>query len=171
MVTLSTHYITKGRVATFFCLMVSLALSALAAGPATLPTFSLPDAEGKMISSAQFAGKVLVIDFWATWCATCKETVPRLSALQEKHKAKGLVVIGISVDKGSDEKIRKSAKKLGVNYLVLRDKENSLASAFGFSGIPSLYVFDRKGQLKLGLPGYDHDQEKQLDEAAEAALR
>lgn len=142
----------------------------LAEGPATLPAFSLPDLDGKMHSQSEFAGKALVVDFWATWCATCKETVPKLVELSEKYRGQGLNLIGISVDKASDSKVRKEAKKLGINYLVLRDKENSLSQTFHFNGIPSLYVFDGKGQLKLALPGYDPDQEKQLEAAVTQAL-
>jgi peroxiredoxin len=135
-----------------------------------LPTFSLPDLEGKTWTQSQFQGHPLVVDFWATWCNTCKETIPKLAELSQKFKGKGLTVLGISVDKGSDEKIAKAAKKLGINYLVLRDKDNTLAKAFGFNGIPSLYVFDKHGKLKSSMPGYDPDQEKALEDATTLAL-
>jgi len=153
-----------------------LVLSALlAAGPAAaldvLPPFSLPDLEGKTWTQAQFQGQALVVDFWATWCSTCKETVPKLAALSTQYKDKGLTVIGISVDKGSDEKIAKAAKRLGINYLILHDKDNGLGKVFGFSGIPSLYVFDKQGKLRTEMPGYDAQQEKALDEAAAKALQ
>jgi peroxiredoxin len=147
-----------------------LAMAGWAAEPATVPRFSLPDLDGKIWNSSQFASKPLIVDFWATWCNTCKETVPKLAELQEKFKNKGLTVIGISVDKGSAEKIRKAAKKLGINYLVLIDKENSLAASFGFSGIPSLYIFDKRGNLNTAMPGYDPDQESVLNAATEKAL-
>jgi peroxiredoxin len=145
-------------------------LQAHAADPAKLPEFSLPDLDGKEWKSSELAGKACVVDFWATWCNTCKETIPKLAELSEKYRGKGLTVIGISVDKGSAEKIRKAAKKLGINYLVLLDKENSLSKSFGFNGIPSLYVFDRHGSLKTAMPGYDPDQEGQLTLAAEKAM-
>jgi peroxiredoxin len=146
------------------------AWGAFAGDPGKLPAFSLPDLEGKARSEREFAGKVVVIDFWATWCSACKETVPRLAELQAKYRDRGLTVLGISVDKGSAEKIRKAAKKLGINYLILHDKENSLAGAFGFTGIPSLYVFDRAGGLTASLPGYGAGQEARLAEAAAKAL-
>lgn len=138
--------------------------------PAKVPVFTLSDLDGKEWKSSQFAGKPLIIDFWATWCNTCKETVPKLAELQDKYKAKGLTVVGISVDKGSAEKVAKAAKKLGINYLVLLDKENTMGAVFGFNGIPSVYVFDRRGKLATAMPGYDPDQEKQLADAAEKAL-
>jgi thiol-disulfide isomerase/thioredoxin len=138
--------------------------------PAKLPIFSVTDLEGKSVSSATFSGKTIVVDFWATWCETCKETVPKLADLQRKYGSKGLVVIGISVDKGSDNKVRKAAQKLGMTYLVYRDKENVLAETFGFKGIPSLYVYDKRGKLSLAMPGYDPDQEAQLETAVKTAL-
>lgn len=144
---------------------------AAAAGPERLPAFTLPDLDGGTRSSREFAGKVMVVDFWATWCSTCKETIPKLAELHEQYKGKGLVVVGISVDKGSAEKVRKAARKLGITYLVLHDKDNTLAAEFGFTGIPSLYVFDRRGELCKSMPGYDPDQEEQLALATRNALR
>jgi peroxiredoxin len=145
-------------------------LSARAGDLTKLPSFSLPDLDGKEWKSSELKDKACIVDFWATWCNTCKETIPKLAELNSKYKDKGLTVIGISVDKGSGEKIRKAAAKLGINYLVLIDKENSLSKTFGFNGIPSLYVFDRNGNLKTAMPGYDPDQEGQLSMATEKAI-
>lgn len=148
-----------------------VATAALAqSAPEKMPKFSVTDLTGKTVESSSFAGKTLIVDFWATWCETCKETVPALAELSRKYSGQGLVVIGISVDKGSDNKVRKAAQKLGMEYAVYRDKENTLAEVFGFKGIPSLYVYDRKGKLALAMPGYDPDQEKQLETAVKAAL-
>jgi peroxiredoxin len=72
-----------------------------AAEPAKMPEFALPDLEGKEWKSSELLGKACIIDFWATWCATCKESIPNLAALNDKYKSQGLSVVGISVDKGS----------------------------------------------------------------------
>ncbi len=136
-----------------------------------IPEFSLPDLDGRVHSGAEFSGKVVVIDFWATWCATCKETIPKLAEINRANKEKSLVVVGVTVDKGSDRKIERTGERLGVNYLVLRDKDNQLSETFGFKGIPSVYVFGRDGKLLLALPGYDADQEKTLVDAIAKALK
>lgn len=160
-----------GRSALAVCAaLLFAAWNAGAAGPANLPAFSLPDLDGSSHSAAEFKGKVVVVDFWATWCAACKETVPKLTELQKKYGDRGLIVVGISVDKGSDRKVRKTAERLGAEYLILRDPHNALAKDFGFSGIPSLYIFDRTGALVQALPGYDADQEADLTQAALRAL-
>jgi thiol-disulfide isomerase/thioredoxin len=152
------------------CLVTLVPAAPVLQGPAKLPEMNLPDLNGKMHSSAEFAGKVVVTDFWATWCATCKETIPKLAEIQNAYKEKGLVVLGISVDKGSDHKIARTGERLGINYLVLRDKDNQWAGPFGFKGIPSVYVFGRDGNLVVGLPGYNADQEKLLAEAISKAV-
>ncbi len=154
-----------------FSFFITLSSITIYAGdPQSLPQFSLQDIEGKNWSSAMLDGKPCIIDFWATWCSTCKETIPKLAELNQKYKIQGLQVIGISVDKGSAEKIKKSAAKLGIDYLVVLDKESSLSKVFGFNGIPSLYVFNAKGKLIKAMPGYDPAQEKQLAEAVQTAL-
>jgi thiol-disulfide isomerase/thioredoxin len=132
------------------------------AEPASLPAISLPDLAGKTHTSAEFAGKPVLIDFWATWCATCKETVPELLKVKAKYAAKGLQLVGISIDKIEAAKVEKGAKKLDINYLVLHDQKSSLQPIFGYSGVPSLYLFDKDGKLVLALQGYDPSQEAKL---------
>ncbi len=130
-----------------------------------LPAFQLNDPDGKIHASTEFAGKPVLIDFWANWCATCKETVPQLVEIQKKYQAKKLQIVGISVDKGDDAKVSKGARKLGITYTVLHDAESKLQPQFGYNGIPSLYLFDKDGKLILSLQGYDPAQEKKLLDA------
>lgn len=147
-------------------LLPLLALAALsAAAPGSLPAFKLPGTGGKVVQSSDLAGKPVLVDFWATWCATCKETVPQLVGIQRKYAAKGLQVVGVSVDKGDMAKVEKGARKLGITYTVLHDPESSLAGSFGYNGIPSLYLFGADGRMLLALQGYDPAQERKLVEA------
>jgi peroxiredoxin len=156
------------RLAAFAAL---LAARAMAGGTLqSLPEFSLKDLDGKTWTRASLAGRPVVVDFWATWCVTCRQSIPTLAGLNDKLKGKGLTMIGVSVDKGSAEKVAKAAKKMGINYTVLLDNANTLAPAFGFDGIPSVYVFDRRGRVQAALPGYDPDQEDKLVAAAEKAV-
>ena len=147
--------------------LATLSVAAPVVPLAALPAFQLQDLEGKSHASSEFAGKPVLVDFWATWCATCKETVPQLVEIQSKYKAKGLAVVGISVDKGENSKVERGAKKLGITYQVLHDAESTLGPTFGYNGIPSLYLFGADGKLLLSLQGYDPGQEKKLVEALE----
>lgn len=143
-----------------------LAGAALAtAAPPTLPTFTLPDLAGKSHASSEYAGKPVLIDFWATWCATCKESVPELAKLKAKYAAKELQIVSISVDKGSSAKVAKGAKKLGIDWHILLDPESTQAKTFGYTGVPSLYLFDAQGKLVTSLTGFDPAQEAALDAA------
>lgn len=146
--------------------MTALVLAAFSFGaPPTLPTFSLPDVAGKAHASSEFAGKPVLVDFWATWCATCKESVPEIAKLKAKYEAKGLQVVSISVDKGAVAKVEKGAKKLGITWLVLHDPESTLSSTFGYTGVPALYLFDAQGKLVSTIAGFDPAQEAALDAA------
>ncbi|HLP39967.1 MAG TPA: TlpA disulfide reductase family protein [Fibrobacteria bacterium] len=134
-----------------------------AKGPATLPVFTLRDLEDKDHSSTDWKGKVVLIDFWATWCAGCRETIPALARLKEKYGANGLAVVGVSLDKGSKSKVAKFATKFKVNYQILLDSEDTLSKVFGFEGLPSLYLFDRDGRLLKAMTGYTALQDKELE--------
>lgn len=139
--------------------------------PRSMPEFTLPDLEGKSRASRDWQGKVVLVDFWATWCAGCRETIPALSRLQSKYGAQGLSVVGISLDKGAKAKVGKFARKLKVNYQMLLDSEDTLSRVFGFEGLPSLYLFDRQGNLVKAMVGYTAVQDKDLEALVAAQVK
>lgn len=140
--------------------------------PASLPDLSLPDLEGKSHASKEWQDKVVVLDFWATWCTGCRETIPVLIRLQEKFGAKGLAVTGISVDKeGPKEKIAKFVRKQKMSYPILWDAGDTMSKLFGFEGIPSVFVYGRDGHLLKALPAYTAAQEKDLEAVVEAQFQ
>ena len=158
-------------------LLQSLALSLLITGacaarthagaPAVLPPLALPDLDGKAHSSKEWSGKVVVVDFWATWCTGCRETIPVLKRLDEKYGAKGLVVAGVSSDKGPKEKVAKFVKKMKMTYQVLWDAEDTQSKVFGFEGLPSVFIFGRDGKLLKAMPQYTAAQEKEMEALVE----
>lgn len=149
-------------------LLTAFALSAHAAAPASLPHMALPDLEGKAHDSKEWKGKVVVLDFWATWCTGCRETIPVLARLHEKYGPKGLVVAGVSTDKGPKDKVSKFVRKMKMPYQVLWDSEDSQSRAFGFEGLPSVYVFGRDGKLLKAMPQYTAAQEKEMEALVES---
>jgi thiol-disulfide isomerase/thioredoxin len=112
-----------------------------------LMTARLPDLEGRPRSLEQWRGNVLVVNFWATWCAPCREEIPALIKVQDKLGAKGLQIVGIAVDQ--DDKVRPYAAEMKINYPILvGDLEAiDLARQAGnrLGGLPFTVVFDRKG--------------------------
>ena len=111
------------------------------------PAWKLTDLSGHEVSSAQFKGKVVVLDFWATWCVPCIGEIPGYIELQKKYGAQGLAIIGVSVDQGSPEAVAKFAKAKGMNYVILM-ADDSIADAFGGLGaIPTTFLINREGRI------------------------
>lgn len=124
-----------------------VATSAQEAAAAPAPAWKLKDLDGRTVSSDQFKGKVLVVDFWATWCAPCLEEIPGYVALQKKYGPDGLVVIGVSVDRRGPAYVKQFAESHGINYtLVMADE--TVADAFGgFDAIPTTFLINREGRI------------------------
>lgn len=111
------------------------------------PSWELADLEDKTVRSTDFKGKVVVLDFWATWCPPCRAEIPDFIALQKKYTSQGLTVIGVSVDQASLKTVKAFAEKNGINYpVVLAD--NKIADSFGgIDGLPTTFIIDRKGNI------------------------
>ncbi len=103
---------------------------------------SLPDLDGKAQAISQWQGKVLVVNFWASWCPPCRAEMPGFVDLQGKYRDRGLVFVGIALD--SPDKAGAFAQSIGVNYPVLVDQNSSVLD---LSALPYTAVFDRKGGL------------------------
>lgn len=139
--------------------------------PSTLPPLALPDLEGKTHDAKEWHGKVVVIDFWATWCTGCRETIPVLTRLHDKYGSKGLVVAGVSTDKGPKEKVAKFVRKMKMPYQILWDAEDGQSKVFGFEALPSVYVFGRNGKLLKAMPQYTASQEKEMEALVEGQFQ
>lgn len=113
--------------------------------------FSVQDADRK-VTLNQFRGQVLVLNFWATWCPPCLEELPSLMSMQERTRAKGVVVLGISIDV-DDNAYHRFLQQRNVNFLTVRDPDQKVASMYGTSGWPETYVIDRQGKLRRKFVG------------------
>jgi thiol-disulfide isomerase/thioredoxin len=115
----------------------------------TLPTFSLADREGKMRTLADWHGKALIVNFWATWCAPCRKEIPLLQKLQRDHASEGFQVIGIAVD--FRDKVLAYADEIKIDYPLLIGEQEGLdaAAAFGVDavGFPFTIFADTQGRI------------------------
>lgn len=122
---------------------------------------------------SEFKGKVLVLDFYATWCVPCRKSVPHLIGLQKKYGDQGLQVIGLNVGGPEDEaKVSDFARELGIQYpLAIPDEELVTFLLSDIDAIPQTFIFDREGLLVDRLIGFGPSSGGQIDEAVESALK
>lgn len=120
---------------------------------ALAPAWCVQDLEGHPLCSKDFNGKVVVVDFWATWCGPCVSEIPGYVELQTKYREKGLVFVGLSLDEAGPEVVRKFVKARKMNYPIgLADSD--VQSAFGgFEAIPTTFVIDREGRIRYKKKG------------------
>ena len=134
-----------------------------------MPEIGVEDLSGKRIDLASLAGKVVVVDFWATWCGPCKDELPVLEALQRKYRKQGLVVIAVSVD--SDvSKVRAFVKKFGLSLRVIHDADHVLAERYNPTKMPSSYIVDRKGKIRHTHAGFRKSDAKKIEAQIRALL-
>jgi thiol-disulfide isomerase/thioredoxin len=121
--------------------------------PEVAPPFQTHDLAGATISSAALRGKVVIINFWATWCGPCREEIPELVALQARYKD-DLQIVGISEDDGPPEQVAKFAQKQGINYPVIMSSDALEKEYGGISALPTSFLVNKDGgvvQKDVGL--------------------
>jgi len=114
--------------------------------PATAPAFTVRDLDGRELSSASWRGKVVILNFWATWCPPCRAEIPDLVALQEKYRD-NLVVIGISEDEGPPDAVKQFAARHNVNYPIVMMTAQLEKMFPGVSALPTSFILDRDSRI------------------------
>jgi cytochrome c biogenesis protein CcmG, thiol:disulfide interchange protein DsbE len=129
--------------------------------------------DGKRAIVSDYKGKVLILDFYATWCVPCRDSVPHLIGLQKKFETEGLQVIGLNVGgPGENQLIPGFAKELGIQYPLATPDEDLVRFLMSDSdAIPQTFVFDRQGKLVERFIGFDEEQGRRIDLAVAGALK
>ncbi|HVU22562.1 MAG TPA: TlpA disulfide reductase family protein [Opitutus sp.] len=133
---------------------VALATAALRAEPVAprpAPDWKLKDVNGKVVNSGQFKGKVVVVDFWATWCGPCRREIPGYVKLQKKYGKDGLVIVGMSVDQQGPEVVKDFIAKYGVDYQIVMADDAATEAFAGdqpIEAIPTTFIIDRDGKIR-----------------------
>lgn len=121
------------------------AIPAIRGKPA--PDFELPDLEGKPVRRENFAGKVLLVNFWATWCAPCEIEIPWFIDFEKKYQSQGLEILGISLDEEGPDVVRKYVAKRKITYPIVMGDEKTADVFGGILGLPTTFVVDREGNF------------------------
>jgi len=126
----------------------------------SLPEFSVKDLRGHDVSSAELRGKVVLIDFWATWCQPCKKEMPGYQRLLDKYSTRGFAVIGFKFDTMMDTEDPLSfAKRIGVRYPLAVASDDLKQKFGGIEGLPTTMLYDRQGILRKKVIGFEYTDE------------
>jgi len=140
-------------------LLITVFATTLYAGQKA-PDFSLENLKGEKVSLSAYKGKVLIVDFWATWCPPCRKEIPHFNELYAAYKAKGLVILGISLDDGGKKVLNDFLKNNKVDYPILLGNDQISAAYQQFvnsderNAIPFTFVIDKKGEIAQVFVGY-----------------
>ena len=134
------------------------------------PDFTADSVNGKgKIALAQWKGKVVLVDFWATWCEPCKKSFPKLEELRVKYAASGFEIAAISED---DEQngVKEFGTSYGAKFPLLWDKDKSLANKWHPPNMPSSFIIDKKGVVRFVHLGYHDGEEKEIETELKSLL-
>jgi thiol-disulfide isomerase/thioredoxin len=132
----------------------------------SLPDFLVKDLQGQTVSSADLRGKVVLVDFWATWCQPCKKEMPGYQSLADRYGSRGLAVVGFKFDTMPDaEDPIRFAKEIGVHYPLAVATDDLNKRFGGIEGLPTTLLYDSRGVLRLKVIGFEYT------DAIESALK
>jgi thiol-disulfide isomerase/thioredoxin len=117
-----------------------------ASNPQPVPPFLLQDLDGNVVSTAQWQGKVVILNFWATWCPPCREEIPVLIELAKKYKD-SLLIVGVSVDDGSPDEVREFAKAFHMNYPVVMWSHELVSEYGGVPALPTTFLINKDARI------------------------
>jgi cytochrome c biogenesis protein CcmG/thiol:disulfide interchange protein DsbE len=135
----------------------------------TAPEFTLKDADGKTVHLADYKGKVVLLDFWATWCPPCKVEIPWFMDIERKNKDKGFAVLGVAMDDNGWEDVKPFLSEMKVNYRVVVGDDDIAKAYGGVEDLPTTFLIDRQGKIAaihLGLAS-----RKDFEDGVEELLR
>jgi len=159
----------------FSVLCVTLLFAACGPAPKSseakvAPAFDLPDLNGGRVSLASLEGKVLVVDFWATWCGPCIKEIPEYAEFWRKNQTRGVEVLGVVMESGSPDDILDFVREYRIPYRQLLG-DDEIASEFGVNqGLPTTFVIDGEGVIRSKILGSPPTKFEKLQETVDAAL-
>lgn len=153
-------------------IVVSLAASsahAVTEGEAA-PDFTLPSLTGGNLRLEEYRGKVVLVNFWASWCGPCRQEMPILDQIHKRYGSLGFAVLGVNVE-AERSKARQVAERTGVSFPLVFDEAQTVSEAWAIESMPYSVLIDRSGKVRYIHKGYKPGDERQYVDALKAVLR
>jgi DsbE subfamily thiol:disulfide oxidoreductase len=167
---------TQTRLLSILATLLLAATSQAASTPAPLspgaaaPEFELPALDGKALGTTALRGRIVLVNFWASWCGPCRTEMPILNQLAKQYGSRGVTVVGINVEPERGAALN-WLKTTPVNFPVLFDADSKVSSAYRVSGMPNTVVLDRKGVIRYVHRGYAPGAENEYMDQIRALIR
>jgi len=133
------------------------------------PAFKTFSIKGQPLSTDGLKGSVIILDFWATWCPPCRESIPHLGELYRKYGKQGLVIIGMSMDEGGERTVKEYAENHRILYPIVMTS-GKIGSDYGVRALPALYVIDRNGLVREQILGFSDQAGKVIEDLVKKLL-
>jgi peroxiredoxin len=134
------------------------------------PDFTLRSTDGQNLRLGEQRGRVVMVNFWATWCGPCRQELPHLNRLYEKYRASGFVLFGVNVDEDT-RNAAAVASKMGLKFPMLPDADKRVSKQYDLSAMPSTVLIDRDGKVRHVHRGYRDGYETLYDQQIRALLK
>jgi thiol-disulfide isomerase/thioredoxin len=128
---------------------------------ALAPNFTLKTLDDQEITLSKLKGKVVLLDFWATWCGPCRESIPHFVQLYKTYRQSGLEVVGMNVDRGDVDTVRRFVKSMDIPYPIIIASDE-LERNYGITGLPTTILIDKEGNIRQKFMGFTSEISKQM---------
>lgn len=135
-----------------------------------LPEFKVITLQGTPVSNVSLKGSVVLIDFWATWCPPCRESLPFLQSLYTRYSRQGVTILGISVDDGGEKQVRQFLQQSGMHYPVAMGSA-SIMQQFGIRAVPVVFLVDRHGVVREQFYGFSPQAGRVIEQQVQRLLQ
>ena len=155
-----------------FALMAILPRATLALEKGELcPEFQVKAKDSSLINSTDFKGNVVYLDFWASWCAPCKKSLPWMNEIQKKYSAQGLKVVAINLDSNLKDADKMIAAQTELSFKLAFDPNLSTPEIFDVSHMPTSFLIDRNGKIYEVFKGFDESEKEIIEQKIDALLK